>query len=390
MDYIPDNNPNNPREPYGVNPQKNGNANQSQAPSPADIYNATAPYGVPNYHYGAPQSFFSPQYLEEQRQKMLQRKQHEKKIKALGTDTGIILLIVLALSFSFSYLLLIPAFSELYETNLTFASAFGIFYSVISVGGAFFIGSRLLKKNGFSSTVPYAVPEDKTKTLLLILMGFGGCLLANFITSFLIAFAEGFGIYSSYSALQYPSSTSDVIMIFISSALIPPLIEEFAIRGVLMQSMRKYGNLFAIVASALVFGIFHGNAVQMPFAFLCGLVIGYAVIATESLWTGVIIHALMNAMSGISSALTYYFDEYTSNTFFYIGSAAGIIAGIIAIIIYLTRYKEDKILKDDCCFKEATLGEKMIKFITAPIIIIAIILYVIQAATQLTTTPPVY
>lgn len=390
MDYIPDNTPNNSREPYGVNPQGNGYIHQNQPSSPADIYNATAPHGVPNYHYGAPQNFFSPQYLEEQRQKMLQRKHHEKKIKALGTNTGVILLIVLALSFVFSYLLLIPDFSKLYETNLTFASAFGIFYSIVTVGGAFFIGSKLLKKSGFSNTVPYAVPKDKTKTLLLILIGFGGCLLANYITGLLRTFVEGFGIYSTYSALQDPSSTVDVIMIFIGTALIPPLIEEFALRGILMQSMRKYGNLFAIVASAFVFGVFHGNAVQIPFAFLCGLVLGYAVMATESLWTGIIIHALMNAMSGISSALIYYFDEYTSNTFFYIGSAVGITAGIIAVIVYLIRYKDHKILKDNCCFKEASSGEKFLKFITSPVMIFAIILYVIQAATQLTTTPPTY
>lgn len=390
MDYIPDNTPNNSREPYGVKPQGTDNTHLNQTPSPADIYNANAPYGVPDYHYGVPQSFFNRQYLDDQRQKMLQRKHHENKIKSLGTSTGFILLIFLALSFAFSYLLLIPTFYELYETNLTFASAFGIFYSVITVGGAFFIGSRLLNKGGFSNTVPYAMPKDKTKTLLLILIGFGGCLLANFITGFLRAFAEGFGVYSTYSSLQDPSSTLDVVMIFIGSALIPPLIEEFALRGILMQSMRKYGNLFAIVASAFVFGVFHGNAVQMPFAFLCGLVIGYAVIATESLWTGIIIHALMNSMSGISSALIYYFDEYISNTFFYVGSAVGIALGIIAGIIYLTRYKKDITLKDDCCFKEASSGEKLLKFITSPVMIFAIILYVIQAATQLTTTPPTY
>lgn len=390
MDYIPDNAPNNSREPYGVNPQGYGNLQQNPPPSPAQIYNATAPQGVPNYHYGAPQNFFNPQYLEEQRQKMLQRRHHEKRIKSLGTNTGIILLIVLALSFALSYLLLIPPFSKLYETNLAFASAFAIFYSVITVGGAFFIGSRLMKKSGFPSAVPYAMPKDKTKTLLLILIGFGGCLLANYITGFLRACAEGFGIYSTYSALEDPSSTFDVVMIFISSSLIPPLIEEFALRGVLMQSLRKYGNLFAIVASSFVFGVFHGNAVQMPFAFLCGLVIGYAVIATESLWTGVIIHALMNSMSGISSALMYYFDEYTSNTFFYVGSGIGIALGIVAGVLYLKRYKDDKALKDDCCFKEATLGEKFFKFNSSPVMIIAIILYIIQAISQLTTTPPAY
>lgn len=388
MDYTPDNRPSN--QPLGSCPPGESSGYNQHMPSPAEIYNANSLSGAPQYHYGASQSFFNPQYIEEQRQKMLQRRQHEKSLKTLGTNTGIILLILLGLSFGLSYLLLIPTFYKLYETNLTFASAFGIFYSVISVGGAFLIGSKLLKKNKFLESIPYNPPKDKVKTLLLILIGFGGCLVANYVTVFLRAFGEGIGIYSDYSALQDPTSTLDVIMIFISSSFIPPLVEEFALRGVLMQSLRKYGNAFAIVVSAFVFGVFHGNAVQIPFAFLCGLVIGYAVMATESLWTGVIIHALMNAMSGVSSALIYYFDEYTSNTFFYVGSAIGIALGIISVIIYLTRYKNDSTLKNEGCFKDASLGEKFVKFNTSPVMIFAIILYIIQAASQLSTTPPTY
>ena len=377
MDYTPDNNMNTAGQPTNITP-----------PSPAEIYNSNPPLNGPQYHYGVPYNFFNPQYLEEQQKKLLERRQHEKKIKSLGTSAGLILLILLGISFLLSFLLVIPTFNELYQTNLTFSSAFGIFYSVISVGGAFFIGSKILKTQNLFGCIPYNPPKDKTKTLLLVLIGLGGCLIANYITGFLRAFGEGFGIYSDYSALQDPSSTFDIVMIFISSSLIPPLTEEFALRGVLMQSLRKYGNTFAILTSAFVFGVFHGNAVQMPFAFLCGLVIGYAVLATESLWTGVIIHALMNSMSAISSALVYYFDEYTSNTFFYIASAIGIVFGILALIIYMTRYKNDTTLKDDGCFKDATLAEKFIKFNTSPVMIVAIILYVIQAVTQLTATPP--
>ena len=390
MDYTPDNNTNATGQQMGNQPQWNNYPTPEQAPSPAEIYNANASANGPQYHYGAPHSFFNAQYLEEQRKKLIERRKHEKIIRSFGTTTGITLLILLSISFLLSFLLLVPTFSKLYESNLTFTSAFGIFYSVISVGGAFFIGSRILKSKKLLKSIPYNPPKDKVKALLLVLIGFGGCLLANYITVFLRAFGEGLGIYSDYTAMQEPSSTFDVVMIFLGSSLIPPLIEEFALRGVLMQSLRKYGNLFAIITSAFVFGVFHGNAVQMPFAFLCGLVIGYAVVASESLWTGVIIHALMNGMSAISSGLVYYFDEYVSNTFFYIGSAIGITSGIIGIIIYLTRYKNDETLKFTGSCSDMTVGEKFIKFTTSPVMIVAIILYVIQAVTQLTTTPPVY
>lgn len=406
MDYTPDNNIQHPVDGNGVQNNngtdfqntsfttQNPNINSSQnsygsaqyTPSPAEIYNATAPGNVPQYHYGTNQSFFNPQYLEEHRQKMLLRKHTEKQIRSFGTNTGIILLFVLAFSYGLSFFLLMPKFSFLYNTNASFAGAFGIFYSAISVGGAFLIGSKLFKRFEPQISIPYNPPKDKTKALLLILMGFGGCLIANYITAFLRLLAEGVGIYSDYTALEEPSSLLDVIIIFIGSAIVPPLFEEFALRGVLMQNLRKYGDAFAIIASAFVFGLFHGNAVQMPFAFLCGLIIGYAVVATESLWTGIIIHGLINAMSAISSALIYYFDEYVSNTFFYIGSVAGIAVGIIALLIYSTRYKNYKLANHDKNSMGLSLGEKFSKFISSPLMILVIVLYLVEAISQLAAT----
>ena len=64
-------------------------------------------------------------------------------------------------------------------------------------------------------------------------------------------------------------------------------IEEFAMRGVVMQSLRKYGDWFAIIMSSLVLALVHGNMVQIPFAFIAGIAIGYAVTVTGSMWTGV-------------------------------------------------------------------------------------------------------
>ena len=97
----------------------------------------------------------------------------------------------------------------------------------------------------------------------------------------------------------------------------------------------------------------------------------------------------MNSMSSVSSALIYYFDEYTSNTFFYVGSAVGIVAGIIALILYLIRYKNDQTLKANGEFSDASVGEKLLKFLTSPVMIIAIVIFFIEAISQLSLTPPV-
>lgn len=374
---------NNPQQPYP--PQA-----PQYAPSPASVYNSMQTGNAPQYHYGYPSGFMDTRYIEEQKRKFKLRREQEKLMRKAGNRSGLALLFLLILSYAFSMMFVFPTVTQLYNSSLTFSCAFAVFYSIVTVGGAFFLAYRTFTPTKEKAPISYGKPKDATKTLLLILIGFGGSLVANYVTSILRALAEGFGIYSSYSAIEDPSSTMDIILMFFASAIVPPLIEEFGARGLMMHSLKKYGNGFAILGSAFVFGVLHGNAVQIPFAFICALFIGYAVIATESLWTGIIIHALVNSMSCVSSVLMYYFDEHTANLYFYISSGVGFVAGIIALIIYLKKYKDEGILKDKGEITELSLKERFGKFVTSPLMIIGTILFIIQAISSLTTTPTTY
>lgn len=364
--------------------------NSQYPPSPASVYNNMQTGNAPQYHYGYPAGIMDTRYIEEQKRKFQLRRNQEKLMKKAGNRSGLALLFLLVLSYAFSMLLVFPEIYELYCENLSFSCAFAIFYSVVTVGGAFFLAYRTFAPAKEKTEVSYRKPKDATKTLLLILVGFGGSIVANYVTSVLRAFAEAFGIYSSYSAIEDPSNTMDIILMFFATAIVPPLIEEFGARGLMMHSLKKYGNGFAILGSAFVFGVLHGNAVQIPFAFICALFIGYAVIATDSLWTGIIIHALVNSMSCVSSVLMYYFDEHTANLYFYISSTVGFVAGVIALIIYLKKYKGEGILKDNGEISELSLKERFGKFVSSPLMIIGIILFLVQAVTSLTTTPTTY
>jgi membrane protease YdiL (CAAX protease family) len=56
--------------------------------------------------------------------------------------------------------------------------------------------------------------------------------------------------------------------------VLPAVFEELAFRGILMQSLRRFGDGFALICSSLVFAFAHRSLVLMPNAFLMGLVIG--------------------------------------------------------------------------------------------------------------------
>lgn len=374
--YYNNNNPANDGNIYNNAPYNNWSA------SPSQIYEQTHRQGAPQYHYGNNPAFNQDYWIRKSKENELNQK-HKREIRSLGNTTGVILIIFLLISFIFSEIVTFPGIYSIYESNLTFQNAVGVLYSVVCIGAAFLIGSKLFKKK-VNTEVIYSAPKDKLKALLLIFIGFGGCICSNYVVSVLRTVFETMGFHSGYTALEDPKTVADIVMIVIGTAVVPPLIEEFAMRGILLSNYERYGNAFAILASAFVFGIFHGNAVQIPFAFLCGLFLAYAVMATKSIWTGVIIHLLMNGMSCVSSALVYFVDDYAADKFYVVASYVGIAMGVIALFVYVSLYKEKFILKNHKVAKGLTTSSKFGTFITSPVLVIAVIIFVIEAISELT------
>ena len=98
-----------------------------------------------------------------------------------------------------------------------------------------------------------------------------------------------------------PQKTFWGITIFITGmALVPAIFEELFFRKWILNSSRKYGNLFAVVFSAFLFGIYHMNLSQGIFAFLLGIVFGIIVVKTGTIKYTVILHFLNNAFACIA------------------------------------------------------------------------------------------
>ena len=71
---------------------------------------------------------------------------------------------------------------------------------------------------------------------------------------------------------------------FLYASLLAPVSEELLFRGYVLRSLRPYGKRFAIVGSALLFGLFHGNLLQLLNAFLMGLIMGYLTVEYSVVW----------------------------------------------------------------------------------------------------------
>lgn len=112
------------------------------------------------------------------------------------------------------------------------------------------------------------------------------------------------------------TGASSTVSMFLYSAVFGPLGEELLFRGYVLRSLRPYGKRFAIVLSALLFALFHGNFLQFPYAFVMGLLMGY-VAAEYSFGWAVAVHMFNNLVladlfprltAGLSDELYYFLD----------------------------------------------------------------------------------
>lgn len=90
---------------------------------------------------------------------------------------------------------------------------------------------------------------------------------------------------STVPMLENVSGASDTVSMFLYAGLLAPIAEEVLFRGLVLRSLKPFGKRFAIFGSALLFGAFHGNLLQTPYAFLVGLVLGYVTMEYSIGWS---------------------------------------------------------------------------------------------------------
>ena len=88
-----------------------------------------------------------------------------------------------------------------------------------------------------------------------------------------------------------------------------PLCEEVMFRRLILNRLRPYGDTFAVLVSAMAFGLMHGNLSQLLYAFTLGCVFGYVALVTGRIWHTVLLHALINSISAVLFPLAQRLGE---------------------------------------------------------------------------------
>ncbi len=89
---------------------------------------------------------------------------------------------------------------------------------------------------------------------------------------------------------------SNPLLNFILTVIAAPVVEELLTRKFLMDRILVYGEKTAIVVSALLFGLMHGNLYQFFYAFGVGLILAYAYVRTGNVMGTIALHMAINFM----------------------------------------------------------------------------------------------
>lgn len=205
-------------------------------------------------------------------------------------------------------------------------------------------------------------------TLALIAIGFGVCMVSNYMTNlYVVVVEEGFGLVTEFPESDPGKSVLARILYFATVAILPPLAEEFSFRGVALGALRPYGDGFAILGSAFLFAIMHGNLVQIPFAFLCGLILGYITVCSGSIWPAVAVHFLNNGFSVMQELLP---QTNGNMILIYVIYAIAMIAAVVAAV-WLVRRESGAFAVRQAEFSRLSEKQKFGKFVANPGMIVA-------------------
>ena len=127
----------------------------------------------------------------------------------------------------------------------------------------------------------------------------------------------------------------------INSVVLPPIIEEIAYRGILLGSLRRYGDKAAIIISALLFGLAHGNMSQFPYSFVLGITIAFFVIKTNSIYTGIFIHFVNNGIATFLEFLTMNMNPLMGDMIYALKMLVDLLVFLVALFYLIWIRKVD-------------------------------------------------
>ncbi|MBR2028050.1 MAG: CPBP family intramembrane metalloprotease [Oscillospiraceae bacterium] len=129
--------------------------------------------------------------------------------------------------------------------------------------------------------------------------GFGYLIIlaAGIANSIILMLLEKAGLQFAPNNPTIPEEFSAALMYFLYICVLPPLLEEIFVRGLVLNVFRGWGVPFAVFVSSVIFALMHSSLHSFVLYFVCGVVLAKIYIAFDSIWPCVLLHFVNNTVS---------------------------------------------------------------------------------------------
>lgn len=174
-----------------------------------------------------------------------------------------------------------------------------LYYAGCSIGSLFFpngvsmlIGVCAIFPVFKSEKVKLFISGAKKKDIpLLFIMGMAAALCFNILFA-LLQITGSSAQYTEVAQKQFALPLWAGIFLY---GVISPIAEEVLFRGIVYNRLdRLFGRTIAIIGSALLFGVYHGNIVQALYGFILGVLIAVLYERYGAFVVPVLIHSAAN------------------------------------------------------------------------------------------------
>lgn len=205
------------------------------------------------------------------------------------------------------------------------------------VAGIFFLVLYLVNRRKIKET-----PMVKSKCTPKL---FAKCILSIFAVNMILSLIDMLLLNFTGFSLSLPSESMtnmNPLLMFLTVAVFPAVVEELLYRGVLYRFLRGHGVQFAAITSSIIFGLIHLNFSQFFFASFMGVVCCYIYEATGKIRYSMLLHMLNNSVLVLFSIL-----PITNEVSAIIQIALGVVSLVAAVVYLVYRKKKHSALKTD-------------------------------------------
>jgi membrane protease YdiL (CAAX protease family) len=104
--------------------------------------------------------------------------------------------------------------------------------------------------------------------------------------------------------MKYPT------IAFVEVVILPAFLEEILIRGIFMERfLQRYSAWVAVLMSAFLFGVMHGNPSQIFEGFIIGCFLGFVYVRTRNIKYCILIHFVNNGFAWLGYQLSSNFTD---------------------------------------------------------------------------------